>query len=328
MLLVSTEQCKSGIFHMQPNKRDTKLDGYRIRAFENISPRACFDKCIRRPRCHSYNYNRQILRCELNYQPTYLSPNDFLNEVGFNYVEVNHNRGDHMYDTCLENPCKFGEICEETKDGGVFCVKEQEEIDGDDCTNLKKINPKYESGIYTTYPSKTEEGFRVFCNMMNGGWTVIQRRIDGRVNFNRNWVEYENGFGDLQNEFWLGNKYINILTSKGSFILRVELVQSNGMTYYAEYSTFVVSDASFNYALTVYGYSGNAGNYMSHNNGRYFSTYDRDNDNYGSVNCAASFNGWWHGTCSNSFLNDDFSDGLQWGSNYFQTSQMMIQRTM
>lgn len=27
-----------------------------------------------------------------------------------------------MYDTCLENPCNPGEICEETKDGSVFCV--------------------------------------------------------------------------------------------------------------------------------------------------------------------------------------------------------------
>lgn len=34
---------------------------------------------------------------------------------------------DLMYDTCLGNPCKSGEICENKKDaGGVVCVKDQE----------------------------------------------------------------------------------------------------------------------------------------------------------------------------------------------------------
>ncbi|CAC5408516.1 unnamed protein product [Mytilus coruscus] len=260
MLLVSTEQCKSGIFHINPDKFDTKLDRYKIRTFENISPRACFDKCIRRPRCHSYNYNRHVLRCELNYQPTYVSFRDFLNEVGFTYVEVDHYREDPLYDTCFGNPCKPGEICEGTNDGGVFCVKEHEEIDEDDCTNLKKLNPNNESGVYTVYPSKTGEGLQVFCDMKNGGWTVIQRRINGSEDFSRNWVEYENGFGDLQYEFWLGNKYINILTSNEFYKLRVELVRSNGSNYYAEYSTFVVDNAASSYRLTVGGYSGNAAN--------------------------------------------------------------------
>ncbi|VDI01941.1 Hypothetical predicted protein, partial [Mytilus galloprovincialis] len=54
-------------------------------------------------------------------------------------------------------------------------------------------------------------------------------------------------------------------------------------------------------------------NPISNNNGRYFSTYDRDNDNWNGFGCAASYNGWWHGSSSNVFLNDDFSDGLSWG---------------
>ncbi|XP_071168006.1 uncharacterized protein [Mytilus edulis] len=257
MLLVSTEQYKSGIFRINPDRLDTKFDRYRVSTFENISPRMCFDKCIRRPRCHSYNYNRHLLHCELNYQPPYVSSSDFLNEVGFIYVEVDHYRGDPLYDTCLGNPCKPGEICEGTNDGGVVCVKEYEVIDEDDCTNLKKLNIRNESGVYTIYPNKTAEGLQVFCDMTNGGWTVFQRRINGSENFRRTWVEYENGFGNLQHEFWLGNKYLNILTSSGSYKLRVELVDTNGNMYYAEYSTFAVR--SSNYILTINGYSGNAG---------------------------------------------------------------------
>ena len=52
--------------------------------------------------------------------------------------------------------------------------------------------------------------FSVFCDMENnnGGWTVIQRRSDGSVDFFKNWVDYKFGFGSLENEFWLGNDKI------------------------------------------------------------------------------------------------------------------------
>ena len=38
---------------------------------------------------------------------------------------------------------------------------------------------------------------------------VIQRRESGTVSFSRTWIEYENGFGDLQTEFWLGKKNLH-----------------------------------------------------------------------------------------------------------------------
>ena len=136
-----------------------------------------------------------------------------------------------------------------------------------------------------------------------GGWTVFQRRQDGSVDFYRNWTDYENGFGDLTGEFWLGLSKIHRLTKEGSNALRVDLGDFEGNTVYANYSTFNVSDGSTEYILTVGGYSGTAGDSLDSHNGRRFTTRDNDNDVSGS-NCAQWATGaWWYESCFNSNLN-------------------------
>lgn len=41
---------------------------------------------------------------------------------------------------------------------------------------------------------------------------MIQRRIDGSINFFRGWNEYKNGFGNVASEFWIGRFFENNLS--------------------------------------------------------------------------------------------------------------------
>ncbi|XP_071135872.1 angiopoietin-2-like [Mytilus edulis] len=203
----------------------------------------------------------------------------------------------------------------------------------------KKIEPlnKYKdcsymetkpSGVYTIYPDEIN-GIRAYCDMSTdgGGWTVLQRRIDRTTSFDRNWIEYKEGFGDPQKEYWLGNKYLNILTSKDKYELRVDLTDTNNKQTYALFKTFIVGDENSKYKLTIGDYSGTAGNRMVHNNGRAFSTKDKDNDNYHSNNCAVSSGAWWHGACSNSWLNGK-SSKYYWSGFKYNKTKMMIRKIL
>ncbi|XP_076071976.1 microfibril-associated glycoprotein 4-like [Mytilus galloprovincialis] len=83
-----------------------------------------------------------------------------------------------------------------------------------DCGDIDPANCK--SGVYMIYPVGSRP-FDVYCKLINQGkaWTVIQRRFNGKINFNRTWKDYEYGFGTINGEHWLGNDKIHILTSKG-----------------------------------------------------------------------------------------------------------------
>jgi len=118
---------------------------------------------------------------------------------------------------------------------------------------------------------------------------LIQQKVDGSDFFNRSWVEFKIGFGDPSGNYWLGNELLSQLTVSSRYKLKFDL-QSRSNTsnwYHAEYSTFRVLTEAYNYTLVVVGYSGNAGwDAFSYSNGMMFTTYDRDNDDWSSRNCA------------------------------------------
>ncbi|KAK0065180.1 BpsFReD12.1, partial [Biomphalaria pfeifferi] len=117
-----------------------------------------------------------------------------------------------------------------------------------------------------------------------GGWIILQRRINGKVDFYRGWKEYRDGFGDYDiGEFYLGNENIFSLTSTGQFDLRIDL-EFNSKKYFAQYEDFKVSSETGKYKLQIGNYSGNAGDSLSYRTS--FSTFDRDNDINRDTNCA------------------------------------------
>ena len=87
---------------------------------------------------------------------------------------------------------------------------------------------------------------------------MIQKRLDGSVDFYLGWDDYKRGFGNLSGEFWLGLDKIHRLTKEESR-LRVDLEDFNGTTAYAEYSLFSVADEGSNYSLTLGTYNGEHG---------------------------------------------------------------------
>ena len=161
---------------------------------------------------------------------------------------------------------------------------------------------------------------QVYCDMETdgGGWTVFQRRMDGSVDFDRIWRAYENGFGNLNFEFWLGLSKIHRLTkARQATELVVKLTDFEGNTSYARYSTFSIGDSSTEYTLTIAGYSGTAGDSMTNSNNMKFTTRDNHNDHYG-CNCATSAEGaWWYNECStaDARLNGVYHDSAVTGRN-------------
>ena len=68
-----------------------------------------------------------------------------------------------------------------------------------------------------------------------GGWMVMQRRDDfgePRENFNRDWHDYKYGFGNPDQEVWLGNENVYLLTEAEDHELRIELADYEGNIRY------------------------------------------------------------------------------------------------
>ena len=165
--------------------------------------------------------------------------------------------------------------------------------------------------------------FRARCDMEadGGGWLVIQKRINGSVDFYRNWTDYVYGFGDLEGEFWYGLENIHCLTTREDVELRIEVGNETTPSIVWTYQLFRVGGAETNYVLTIGEGQGTGGpDRMAVHNGSAFTTQDHDNDAAGT-NCAVQYHGaWWYNSCfvNGAHLNGKHSspNAIHWGSHY------------
>nr|XP_026693347.1 fibrinogen-like protein 1 isoform X1 [Ciona intestinalis] len=224
-------------------------------------------------------------------------------------------------------------------------------VTGTDCAEIYTLGGS-ESGMYVITVGDGEIPKLVYCDQETdgGGWTYIQRHVNNDVDFNKDWIQYQHGFGavdcDGRTNFWLGNEAIHTMTSQSHQYMRVDVSDwDNNSSRYALYTHFRVGSKATDYTLTVGGYQadprGDIGDAFSgfdfghpediaitRQHGMRFTTRDHDRDNFDG-NCAKNEGGgWWYNRCSAVNLNGKiyeggvynesatiygFDNGLMWG---------------
>ncbi|KAI8490989.1 hypothetical protein Bbelb_314080 [Branchiostoma belcheri] len=203
-----------------------------------------------------------------------------------------------------------------------------------DCSQIRtalKLYDKVSSGVHKILPVGLSSPISVYCDQTTdgGGWTVIQKRFDGSVDFNRPYDDYRYGFGSAKGEYWLGLENMYRLTNQHKYTLHVQLKDWENVPKYAKYSSFSVGSSSSNYRLSVSGYTGTAGDGFSDGSskpylsGQAFSARGVDRDAWSSGSCAGDSislsGGWWYKSCAWSALNgpylrpSDRTDHSGWG---------------
>ncbi|XP_048475870.1 angiopoietin-related protein 3-like [Rhincodon typus] len=209
-----------------------------------------------------------------------------------------------------------------------------------DCHQIFKRGGKT-SGVYSIQP-KGAQLLQTYCRMTpESGWTVIQRRFDGSVNFDRSWLEYKAGFGDVYGEFWLGLESFYQIAHQDKYVLRIELEDWKNVTRFIEY-TFMISGKDNEYSLIIgQVLTGDLSSAISDCKALPFTTKDQDNDLHTDINCAEQHSGgWWFSACGEANLNGkylrsrinrrtDRKKGIfwkTWKGNYysFKSTQLMI----
>ncbi|XP_050079619.1 ficolin-1-A-like [Anopheles maculipalpis] len=176
-----------------------------------------------------------------------------------------------------------------------------------------------DSGVYfVNLKPSSNESFAVYRDGSNNhgfgsNWTVFQRRFDGSVDFDRNWTEYKQGFGDLRREHWLGLEKLKTILDTERHELLIVMEDFEGVTAFAKYDDFKIGNESEMYKLNSLGtYSGIVGDSFSSQLNHKFATSDQDN----AGKCADIFKGGgWYSSCYQSNLNGIYLKGGKQGTN-------------
>ncbi|XP_066910370.1 angiopoietin-2-like [Clytia hemisphaerica] len=211
-----------------------------------------------------------------------------------------------------------------------------------DCVDWYNVGART-TGVYEITLSNGESK-KVRCNMQidGGGWLVFQHRFNGGVDFNNDWDEYKNGFGSVDGEHWLGNQYLNLITTVTKHELYLHAGRfNNGGRKYSKFDYFEIENENLKYRLKSGANRVGGIESMSENFGMNFTTNDQDNDKF-TGHCSLPFKrgGFWYNACASILFNGvyyktEVSDpywGLNWRNHWLSSTQslqwteMMIRR--
>ena len=301
---ISFEQCGNNdtIFLAAKEIRVETMLGVNVwsELFKNQNEKGCRSLCHIKTRCRSAIFNLQNQTCLLQE----------INRFSSN-IKIKRASGVKFYD---KTTCRVSE-------GGFIGLV----ADAVDCKDIRDKGWR-SNGVYGIPVAGEDDTYQtISCEMslLGGGWTVIQRRIDGSVDFDENWSRYKQGFGDLGQNFWYGNERIHKLTWWSKNDILFELHLPDGRTFYPMYDEFKVDNGDNRYTLTVGNRvetnHGDAVDYTTHPNLEYhnqkpFSTKDTPNSD-----CSKTyFGGWWFDSCHTVYLNGKYGkndvSGILWDS--------------
>ena len=208
----------------------------------------------------------------------------------------------------------------------VFC---QDNCKPMDCVDLKCYGVSTGmDGPHKIYPGRpTLDSVDVSCDQTapGGGWIVYQRRVNGKVNFTRTWIEYKNGFGEKggpDKEVWLGNEIVyQLIQSNGGmqWELRIEGYAYDDTNCSVVAKNFSLEPESDHYRMR-FGRIGSLVNMnasdMAYFRDQRFDTPD-NNRHPGLIGCTYVYpGGWWFRQCIEMYLNGGYFKSIRITSNY------------
>ena len=168
---------------------------------------------------------------------------------------------------------------------------------------------------------------RVRCNMdlEGGGWTVFHRRfLPFTQDFAKEWSDFKTGFGDVSDQFWLGNDFLHEMTTTATSQKHYVMVygkKEDGTEAISKYGSFYIENdenfyrMNFNNTLLsgIHSLKDNSKiDNRKDNNGMAFSTKDKDNDLIEDKSCVNYYEtgAFWLNKCSNIYTSSTVK--LRW----------------
>ncbi|KAK6192353.1 hypothetical protein SNE40_003833 [Patella caerulea] len=198
-----------------------------------------------------------------------------------------------------------------------------------DCSHGFQIGMEtHKYKLTTIKPPGEPYPYKVICQLHGMGWTKIMSRENkcNISNFNRNWTDYEEGFGHVQGTYWLGLKKIyKLLQGRPENNLNVLVYYGHPTNYKMctiYYDNMALGNASTNYWINLDKVASWSNPFCGDSllsapsiKGRPFSTYDHDSTSYKCPTRLAG--GWWYADdpdCLEANINGRNNE-LNWVSN-------------